>query len=179
LERNWRSARAAASCSGARLQPEETALRGGKQGDVDHEVSILIRLGDEDRAGRAPSNVSTMIIRPPQHGHRCAGEGVSASVSASADGRSGEASDWRTRSMLCARHSERLNGASGVEGALINERGEIAEEGEAPGRMQGREAFEEEAAEQGVGCVRCCWFTDCSPLERYPNALNRWDSDGV
>jgi hypothetical protein len=41
-------------------------LGGWKQGDVDHEVSILIRLGDEDRAGRAPSNVSMMIIRPPQ-----------------------------------------------------------------------------------------------------------------
>jgi hypothetical protein len=31
-----------------------------------HELSILIRLGE--RAVRAPSNVSTMIIRPPQHG---------------------------------------------------------------------------------------------------------------
>ena len=35
-----------------------------------HEVSILIRLGDGDHAGRGPSNVSTMIIRPPQHGQR-------------------------------------------------------------------------------------------------------------
>ena len=63
-------------------------LRGGKQGDVDHEVSILTQLGGGDGAGRSPSKVSTMIIRPPQHGHRCAGEGVSASLSAWADGRS-------------------------------------------------------------------------------------------
>src|SRR5215472_5996364 len=55
-------------CSGARGEARRTALQGGKRGD-DHEVSILIRLGDEDRAGRAPSNVSTTIIRPPQHGH--------------------------------------------------------------------------------------------------------------
>src|SRR6516162_346952 len=47
-------------------------LRGGKGSD-DHEVSIPIRVGDGDRAGRGPSNVSTMIIRPPQQGHRCAG----------------------------------------------------------------------------------------------------------
>ncbi len=33
-----------------------------------HEVSILIRVGDGERAGRAPSKVSTIIIRPPQHG---------------------------------------------------------------------------------------------------------------
>jgi hypothetical protein len=45
-----------------------TALRGGKRGDG-HEVSTLIRVGDGERAGRAPWNVSTMIIRPPQHGH--------------------------------------------------------------------------------------------------------------
>jgi hypothetical protein len=55
-------------------------LRGEVRGDG-HEVSILIRLGEGDRAGRAPSKVSTMIIRPPQHGHRRAGEGVSASPS--------------------------------------------------------------------------------------------------
>ena len=89
-------------CSGARGEARRTALRGGKRGD-DHEVSILNRLGDEDRAGRAPTNVSTMIIRPPQHGHRCAGEGVSASVSASAGGGSGTASNRRMRSMLRAR----------------------------------------------------------------------------
>ena len=40
-------------------------MRGGKRGDG-HEVSILIRLGDGEREERAPSNVSTMIIRPPQ-----------------------------------------------------------------------------------------------------------------
>jgi hypothetical protein len=43
-----------------------------------HEVSILIRLGDGDRAGRGPPNVSTTIIRPPQHGQRRAGERSSA-----------------------------------------------------------------------------------------------------
>ncbi len=36
----------------------------------------------------------------------------------------------------------------GVEGALVGERGEVAEEDEPAGRMQGCEAFEEEAAEQ-------------------------------
>jgi len=72
-----------------------------------HELSILIRLGDEDRAGRAPSNVSTMIIRPPQHGHRRSGEDVSVALSASAcalwDETLGAASAWRARSMLRAR----------------------------------------------------------------------------
>jgi hypothetical protein len=43
-------------------------LRGGKGGDG-HEVSILIRVGDGEREERAPSKVSTMIIRPPQYGH--------------------------------------------------------------------------------------------------------------
>ena len=83
----------------------EAALRGGRRGDG-HEVSILIRVGDGDRAGRAPSKVSMMIIRPPQQGHRRAGEGVSVSSSASARalGRgSGAASNWRARSMLRAR----------------------------------------------------------------------------
>jgi len=72
-------------------------------GGEGHELSILIRLGDEGRLGRSPSNVSTMIIRPLQHGHRCAGESISVSLSASAGGRSGAASNWRTRPMLCAR----------------------------------------------------------------------------
>src|ERR1700722_15555359 len=56
-----------------------------------HEVSILIRLGDGDRAGRGPSNVSTMIIRPPQHGQRRAGATSSASRPASARERWGGA----------------------------------------------------------------------------------------
>jgi hypothetical protein len=56
---------------------EEPALRGGNGGG-DHEVSILIRLGAGEGAGRGLSKVSTMIIRPPQHGHRRADEGVSA-----------------------------------------------------------------------------------------------------
>jgi hypothetical protein len=72
-----------------------------------HEVSILIRLSGEGCAERAPANVSTMIIRPPQHGHLRAVEGVSVSLSTSAGERSGATSDaasnWRTRSMLCAR----------------------------------------------------------------------------
>ena len=36
----------------------------------------------------------------------------------------------------------------GVEGALVGERGEIAEEGEAASHMQGREPFEKQAAEE-------------------------------
>ena len=36
----------------------------------------------------------------------------------------------------------------GVEGAFVGERGEIDEEGEAAGGMQGREPFEEESAEE-------------------------------
>ena len=48
---------------------------GGMGGDA-HEVSILIRDGDGGRAGRTPSKVSTTIMRPPQQGHRRAGEGV-------------------------------------------------------------------------------------------------------
>ena len=49
----------------------EAKLRGvasRKRGDG-HEVSMLIRLGDGGREERAPSNISTVIIRPPQHGH--------------------------------------------------------------------------------------------------------------
>ena len=73
-----------------------------------HEVSILIRVGDGERAGGAPSKVSTMIIRPPQRGQRRPGEGPSVlgsskSHSVSAGERSGAASAWRTRSMLRAR----------------------------------------------------------------------------
>jgi hypothetical protein len=37
-------------------------------------VSILIRIGDGERVGRGPSNISMLIIRPPQHGHRRAGK---------------------------------------------------------------------------------------------------------
>src|SRR6185312_3793912 len=51
--------------------------RGGMRGDG-HEVSILIGLVDGDRAGRGPSKVSTMIIRPPQHGQRRGDETSSA-----------------------------------------------------------------------------------------------------
>jgi hypothetical protein len=83
-----------------------SALRGGKRHDG-HEVSILIRVGDGERAGRAPSKVSTMIIRPPQQGQRRPGEGPlsrsSKSQSVSAGEASGAASHCRTRSMLRAR----------------------------------------------------------------------------
>ena len=44
---------------------EQTAVRHEGQRNLDHEVSILIRLGE----GPARPNVSTTIIRPPQHGH--------------------------------------------------------------------------------------------------------------
>ena len=69
----------------------------GKRGG-DHELSILIRFGDGDRAGRGPSNVSTMIIQPPQQGRRRAGEGVFASLLASAGGGSG--GPWAAASKL-------------------------------------------------------------------------------
>jgi len=93
-------------------------LRGREGGDRDHEVSILIRLGDGERAGRAPSKVSTTIIRPPQQGHRRAGEGVSASPSASAHGRSGAASAWRARDVAGSnRAGEEAVVADAVEAA--------------------------------------------------------------
>ena len=94
-------------CSEARPEVKLRGLRGREDGDRDHEVSILMRVGAEERAGRAASKVSTMIIRPPQRGHCRAGEAVSASLSASARERSaeasGEASNWRARSTLRAR----------------------------------------------------------------------------
>ena len=65
------------------MEVKEPGLRGRKRGD-DHEVSILIRVGNGDCAGRAPSNVSVMIIRPPQHGQRRVGGMFSARLSASA-----------------------------------------------------------------------------------------------
>ena len=52
-------------------------VRGGTRGDG-HELSILIRIADGERQGRGPSNVSTMIIRPPQQGQGRAGETSSA-----------------------------------------------------------------------------------------------------
>ena len=72
--------RTSASCCGGRRKAKGNGLRGGKRSD-DHEVSILIRFGGGDREGRAPSKVPTMIIRPPQQGHRGADEDVSASLS--------------------------------------------------------------------------------------------------
>ena len=98
-------ARASRSCSGARLEAGRSTVRGGMRGDG-HELSILIRLGDGERQGRGPSNVSTMIIRPPQQGQRCAGETSSARLSASRESWgafSAAASSCRARSMLSAR----------------------------------------------------------------------------
>ena len=45
-----------------------------------HELSILIWAGDGERAGRAASNASMMIIRPPQQGQGRAGEVFSVTV---------------------------------------------------------------------------------------------------
>ena len=102
--RTWRGQRCRAPARGWRQK--RSTLRGGMGCDC-HEVSMLIRLGGGERAGRGPSNVSTMIIRPPQHGHRRGDETSSASLSASALAFWGEtlgaASAWRTRSMLRAR----------------------------------------------------------------------------
>jgi hypothetical protein len=56
-----------------------------REGSDCHEVSILIRVGDGERAGRAPSKVSTMI-----EGLSVSRSSVSRSVSAGA--RSGVAS---------------------------------------------------------------------------------------
>jgi hypothetical protein len=79
----------------------QSTVRGGMWGDG-HELSILIRLGDGERQGRGPSNVSTMIMRPPQHGHWCAGVLISLLASACAlpGEASGTASKCRARSML-------------------------------------------------------------------------------
>ena len=44
-----------------------------------------MRVGAEDRVGRGPSNISMMIIRPPQHGHRRAGKGVSVASESQGD----------------------------------------------------------------------------------------------
>ena len=44
------------------MQPRE----GGT--DIDHDVSMLIRLGEAGRRATVPSNVSMTIMRPPQHG---------------------------------------------------------------------------------------------------------------
>jgi hypothetical protein len=56
---------------------KRSTVRGGMRG-AGHEESILIRFGEGDLAGRGPSNVSMMTIRPPQHGQRRAGETSSA-----------------------------------------------------------------------------------------------------
>jgi hypothetical protein len=71
----WRGRRARVPARGRRRR--RSTVRGGMRGDG-HELSILIRVGEGDRQGRGPSNVSTTIIRPPQHGQRRAGEPSSA-----------------------------------------------------------------------------------------------------
>ena len=78
--RTWRGQRPCAPAHNWRRK--RSALRDGMRSD-DHEVSILIGRGGACRAGRTPSKVSMMIIRPPQHGHRRADEGVSVWLSAS------------------------------------------------------------------------------------------------
>ena len=108
-------------------------LRGGMRGDG-HEVSILIRLGDGDRAGRGPSNVSTMIIRPPQHGQRRAGETSSAStvgLGAKAGAHSlPRRAAWRARSMLSRanRAGEQAVVADAVEAARQHVQEKAADE---------------------------------------------------
>ena len=68
LARPRRSERMCGPCEGNTFllrragEGEEMALRGGKRRDDPHELSILIRFGDGERAGRGPPNVSTMII---------------------------------------------------------------------------------------------------------------------
>ena len=81
---------------------ERAALWRGRRVEVDHEVSILIRLGE----GPARPNVSTMIIRPPQHGHGREGLGGSSSPGQlkAPFGRAcaAVASNWRARAMFRA-----------------------------------------------------------------------------
>jgi hypothetical protein len=69
--------RALRSRSGARPEAKGIGSRGGMRGDGD-KVSIVMGLGDGERQGRGPWSVSTMSIRPPQHGQRRAGETCSA-----------------------------------------------------------------------------------------------------
>jgi hypothetical protein len=48
---------------------EGMALRFGRRRELDHDVSILILPGEEPRGACPRSNLSTRIMRPPQHGH--------------------------------------------------------------------------------------------------------------
>ena len=50
-------------------QQKRCELRRCGRRDFDHDVSILISKSEEARGARPRSNVSTMIRRPPQHGH--------------------------------------------------------------------------------------------------------------
>jgi hypothetical protein len=71
----WRGRRAGVPARGRRRR--RSTVRSGMRGDG-HELSILIRVGDGERQGRGALNISTMIIRPPQHGQRRADETSSA-----------------------------------------------------------------------------------------------------
>src|SRR5665213_1592247 len=78
--------------------------------ELDHDVSILmtaVHAAGRER-GEAPRwNVSMMIMRPPQHGHRCAsglGSLASAQLVSPASGcAAGTSSKRRARAMLSAR----------------------------------------------------------------------------
>src|SRR5208283_4398764 len=63
--------RAPAARSNDQRQKRGELRRCGRR-DLDHDVSILISKSEEPRGARPRSKVSTMIRRPPQHGHGCA-----------------------------------------------------------------------------------------------------------
>ncbi len=98
-----------------------------------------MRLGDGDRAGRGPSNVSTMIIRPPQQGQRRAGGTSSASLSASARERWG-----------ALRRGEQL--ADALDVVRSNRSGEQAVMSDAV--EAARQHVQEKAADELVGVER-------------------------
>jgi len=70
LEKGWRPCEDFAFLLRRAAGGEEELQRGD-----DHEVSILIRPGGGGRAGRTPSKVSMMIIRPPQQLGAALGDG--------------------------------------------------------------------------------------------------------
>ena len=135
-----------------------STVRGGMRGDG-HELSILIRLGDGERQGRAPSNVSTMIIRPPQQGQRRAGETSSARLSASREGWgafSAAASNCRARSML-----SRSNRAG--DEAVMSDAVEAA-----------RQHVQEKAADELVGVER----HGLEPVAAFDAVVLTWGASG-
>ena len=77
----------------------ETATLGyDRRLDTDHDVSILIRPVDAGRRAAARPNVSTTIMRPPQHGQ--GSEGLGGSASSSGGDCVAAASNWRARAMF-------------------------------------------------------------------------------